>query len=62
IAGVKEVEGLFDTHKNPKPNQQVSDFYTSAGSVNGSLTDRHYASGQTVSYLSAAYCSLMAPR
>ncbi|WP_323896632.1 hypothetical protein, partial [Aeromonas allosaccharophila] len=26
----------------PKPNQQVSDFYTSAGSVNGSLTDRHY--------------------
>ncbi|WP_429182423.1 hypothetical protein, partial [Aeromonas salmonicida] len=23
-------------------NQQVSDFYTSAGSFNGSLTDRHY--------------------
>jgi len=27
--------------KNPKPNQQVSDFYTSGGAVNGSLTDRH---------------------
>ncbi|WP_429123248.1 hypothetical protein, partial [Aeromonas allosaccharophila] len=28
-----------------KPNQQVSDFYTSGGSVNGSLTDRHYPCG-----------------
>ncbi|WP_429061142.1 hypothetical protein, partial [Aeromonas veronii] len=26
-------------------NQQVSDFYTTEGSVNGSLTDRHYAMG-----------------
>ncbi|MFM5362286.1 hypothetical protein ACET98_14455, partial [Aeromonas veronii] len=26
-------------------NQQVSDFHTTEGSVNGSLTDRHYADG-----------------
>ncbi|MFM5160719.1 hypothetical protein ACEUAT_17395, partial [Aeromonas veronii] len=42
IAGVEEVESLYDTHKKSETNQQVSDFYTSAGSVNGSLTDRHY--------------------
>ncbi|MFM5161358.1 hypothetical protein ACEUAT_20735, partial [Aeromonas veronii] len=41
-AGVEEVESLYDTHKKSETNQQVSDFYTSAGSVNGSLTDRHY--------------------
>ncbi|MFM5871889.1 hypothetical protein ACET6Z_11625, partial [Aeromonas veronii] len=43
IAGVEEVEGLFDTHKKSETNQQVSDFHTTEGSVNGSLTDRHYA-------------------
>ncbi|MFM5873654.1 hypothetical protein ACET6Z_20750, partial [Aeromonas veronii] len=42
IAGVEEVEGLFDTHKKSETNQQVSDFHTTEGSVNGSLTDRHY--------------------
>jgi len=40
---VKEVESLFDTHKKSETNQQVSDFHTSEGSVNRSLTDRHYA-------------------
>jgi hypothetical protein len=39
---VEEVEGLFDTHKKSETNQQVSDFHTTEGSVNGSLTDRHY--------------------
>lgn len=29
IAGAKKVESLADTHKNPKPTQKVSDFYTS---------------------------------
>ncbi|MBL0639263.1 hypothetical protein JD527_10480, partial [Aeromonas veronii] len=42
IAGVEEVEGLFDTHKKSETNQQVSDFHTTEGSVNGSLTDQHY--------------------
>ncbi|MGL6007496.1 hypothetical protein, partial [Aeromonas sobria] len=42
IAGVEEVESLSDTHKKSETNQQVSDFHTSEGSVNGSLTDRHY--------------------
>lgn len=28
--------------KNAETNQQVSDFHTTEGSVNGSLTDRHY--------------------
>jgi hypothetical protein len=32
---------LSDTHKKSETNQQVSDFHTSEGSVNGSLTDRH---------------------
>ncbi|WP_234916128.1 hypothetical protein, partial [Aeromonas veronii] len=41
-AGVEEVEGLFDTHKKSETNQQVSDFHTTEGSVNGSLTDQHY--------------------
>ncbi|MFM4748773.1 hypothetical protein ACEUDE_12975, partial [Aeromonas veronii] len=44
IAGVEEVESLVDTHKKSETNQQVSDFHTTEGSVNGSLTDRHYAS------------------
>jgi hypothetical protein len=26
FVGVKQVESLFDAHKNPKPNQLVSDF------------------------------------
>ncbi|MGL5093768.1 MAG: hypothetical protein ACRC8B_23170, partial [Aeromonas sobria] len=43
ITGVEEVESLSDTHKKSETNQQVSDFHTSEGSVNGSLTDRHYA-------------------
>ncbi|MGL5091304.1 MAG: hypothetical protein ACRC8B_10335, partial [Aeromonas sobria] len=42
IAGMEEVESLSDTHKKSETNQQVSDFHTSEGSVNGSLTDRHY--------------------
>ncbi|WP_234916164.1 hypothetical protein, partial [Aeromonas veronii] len=44
-AGVEEVEGLFDTHKKSETNQQVSDFHTTEGSVNGSLTDQHYLYG-----------------
>ncbi|MCF5893252.1 hypothetical protein K3H46_19830, partial [Aeromonas veronii] len=28
--------------KKSETNQQVSDFHTTEGSVNGSLTDRHY--------------------
>lgn len=31
----------FDTHKKSEANQQVSDFHTSEGSVNGALTERH---------------------
>ncbi|WP_234915962.1 hypothetical protein, partial [Aeromonas veronii] len=42
IAGVEEIESVSDTHKKSETNQQVSDFYTTEGSVNGSLTDRHY--------------------
>ncbi|WP_421297744.1 hypothetical protein, partial [Aeromonas veronii] len=42
IAGVEEIKSLVDTHKKSETNQQVSDFHTSGGSVNGSLTDRHY--------------------
>ncbi|MFM5745047.1 hypothetical protein ACET6W_20405, partial [Aeromonas veronii] len=42
-AGAEEVESLVDTHKKSETNQQVSDFHTTEGSVNGSLTDRHYA-------------------
>jgi len=38
---VEEVESLFDTHKKSETNQQVSDFHTTEGSVNGSLTNRH---------------------
>ncbi|MGL6150916.1 MAG: hypothetical protein ACRC1N_06975, partial [Aeromonas sobria] len=33
---------MSDTHKKSETNQQVSDFHISEGSVNGSLTDRHY--------------------
>ncbi|MGL5093127.1 MAG: hypothetical protein ACRC8B_19775, partial [Aeromonas sobria] len=43
LAGMEEVESLSDTHKKSETNQQVSDFHTSEGSVNGSLTDRHYS-------------------
>ncbi|MGL5340845.1 MAG: hypothetical protein ACRDAR_19485 [Aeromonas veronii] len=34
---------MSDTHKKSETNQQVSDFHTTEGSVNGSLTDRHYS-------------------
>ncbi|MGL4755444.1 MAG: hypothetical protein ACRCXB_24040 [Aeromonadaceae bacterium] len=33
---------MSDTHKKSETNQQVSDFHTTEGAVNGSLTDRHY--------------------
>ncbi|MFQ2019395.1 metallophosphoesterase [Aeromonas veronii] len=42
---MQEIESLVDTHKKSETNQQVSDFYTTEGSVNGSLTDRHYGLG-----------------
>ncbi|WP_234922766.1 hypothetical protein, partial [Aeromonas caviae] len=42
-AGVEEVESVSDTHKKSETNQQVSDFHTTEGSVNGSLTDQHWA-------------------
>ncbi|MBL0503388.1 hypothetical protein JD546_20590 [Aeromonas caviae] len=32
---------MSDTHKKSETNQQVSDFHTTEGSVNGSLTDQH---------------------
>ncbi|MFQ1894006.1 hypothetical protein ACK36D_11255, partial [Aeromonas veronii] len=35
-------------------NQQVSDFHTTEGSVNGSLTDRHYSQSCLFFYLLAA--------
>ncbi|MBL0502648.1 hypothetical protein JD546_16610 [Aeromonas caviae] len=34
---------MSDTHKKSETNQQVSDFHTTEGSVNGSLTDQHCA-------------------
>ena len=34
---------MSDTHKKSETNQQASDFHTTEGSVNGSLTDQHYA-------------------
>ncbi|MGE6179325.1 hypothetical protein, partial [Aeromonas salmonicida] len=43
-----------------KPNQQVSDFYTSAGLVNGSLTDRHYGFRPVFCFLPSARISLQA--
>uniref|UniRef100_UPI003BA32663 hypothetical protein n=1 Tax=Aeromonas veronii TaxID=654 RepID=UPI003BA32663 len=51
IAGVEEIKSLVDTHKKSETNQQVSDFHKSEGSVNGSLTDRHYPTG--ASFVSA---------
>ncbi|WP_234922702.1 hypothetical protein, partial [Aeromonas caviae] len=44
-AGVEEVESVSDTHKKSETNQQVSDFHTTEGSVNGSLTDQHCRKG-----------------
>ncbi|WP_234916123.1 hypothetical protein, partial [Aeromonas veronii] len=57
IAGVEEVEGLFDTHKKSETNQQVSDFHTTEGSVNGSLTDQHYGQRLLLLLLPASHSS-----
>ncbi|WP_158653289.1 hypothetical protein [Aeromonas veronii] len=45
---------MSDTHKKSETNQQVSDFHTTEGSVNGSLTDRHYSQSCLFFYLLAA--------
>ncbi|WP_446905144.1 hypothetical protein, partial [Aeromonas veronii] len=55
ITGVQEIESLVDTHKKSETNQQVSDFYTTEGSVNGSLTDRHY--DRKVAFLLSVFLS-----